>query len=69
MSTTFKQYSPGVTAGYDYGRSGNPTRKSLEACLAAVENAKYGLTFSSGLAALTTLNYLLKTGDHVIAVN
>lgn len=69
MSTTFKQYSPGVTAGYDYGRSGNPTRKSLETCLASLERAKYALTFSSGLASLTTLTYLLKSGDHIVVVD
>lgn len=69
MSTTFKQYSPGETAGFDYGRSGNPTRNALEACLASLENAKYACTFSSGLASLTTLSYLLKSGDHLLSVD
>jgi cystathionine gamma-lyase len=69
MSTTFKQFSPGEHAGYDYGRSGNPTRESLEQCLAPLEKAKYALTFSSGLGALTTLSYLLKTGDHIVTVD
>jgi cystathionine gamma-lyase len=69
MSTTFKQFEPGVHAGYEYGRSGNPTRNALEACLAPLEKAKYALTFSSGLGALTTLSYLLKTGDHIVTVD
>lgn len=56
------------TGGYEYSRSGNPTRKTLEARLAAPEGAHYGLAFASGLAAETTLILaLLKTGDHVIA--
>ena len=69
MSTTFKQFSPGVHAGYDYGRSGNPTREALEECLAPLEKAKYALTFASGLASLTTLSYLLKNGDHIVTVD
>lgn len=69
MSTTFKQFGPGETAGYDYGRSGNPTRIALEACLASLERAKYSLTFSSGLATLTTLSYLLKSGDQILSVD
>jgi cystathionine gamma-lyase len=56
------------TAGYEYSRSLNPTRKSLEEKLAVIENAKYGLSFASGLAAETTVILsLLKHGDHVIA--
>ncbi|HEY3422283.1 MAG TPA: PLP-dependent aspartate aminotransferase family protein [Methanocellaceae archaeon] len=55
------------TGGYEYSRSGNPTRDALEKRLAALENAKYGLAFGSGLGAETTLALsLLKTGDHVI---
>lgn len=55
------------TGGYEYSRSGNPTRDALEKRLAALENAKYGLAFASGLAAETTvLLSLLKKGDHVI---
>ena len=69
MSTTFKQFSPGEYAGYDYGRSGNPTRQALEECLAPLEKAKYALTFASGLASLTTLSYLLKSGDHILTVD
>ena len=69
LSTTFarKKISE-PTGGYDYTRSQNPTRKALETKLAALENAKYGLAFSSGLAAETTvLLSLLKPGDHIVA--
>lgn len=56
------------TGGFEYSRSGNPTRSALEQKLAVIENARYGLAFSSGLAAETTLCLsLLKAGDHVIA--
>jgi cystathionine gamma-lyase len=56
------------TGGYEYSRSGNPTRYALEQKLAAIENARYGLAFSSGLGAETTLCLsLLRKGDHVVA--
>lgn len=56
------------TGGYEYARTGNPTRHALEKRLAVLENAKYGLAFASGLAAETTLALsLLKKGDHVVA--
>ncbi|WP_129409092.1 trans-sulfuration enzyme family protein [Marinitoga lauensis] len=69
LSTTFaKESLDEVEEGYVYSRSGNPTRNSLEDKLASLENAKYGLAFSSGLAAETTIILsLLKQGDHVIA--
>ncbi|ADT84360.1 cystathionine gamma-synthase [Thermococcus barophilus] len=69
LSTTFAKRSiKEVEEGYVYSRSGNPTRDALERKLAALENAKYGLAFSSGLAAESTiLLALLKKGDHVIA--
>lgn len=69
LGTTFKQAAPGEHYGYDYGRSGNPTRNTLEETLASLEKAKYALTFSSGLGALTTMSYLLKSGDHVVLVD
>ncbi|RNA12631.1 cystathionine gamma-lyase-like [Brachionus plicatilis] len=69
MGTTFKQYEPGKHAGFEYGRSGNPTRNSLEECLAPLEKAKYALAFASGSAALTTMSYLLKSGDHILTVD
>lgn len=69
LSTTFAKKSVReVEEGYVYSRSGNPTRDRLERKLAALENAKYGLAFSSGLAAESTiLLALLKKGDHVVA--
>ncbi|MDR0768540.1 MAG: cystathionine gamma-synthase [Dysgonamonadaceae bacterium] len=69
LSTTFAREKVNVpTAGYEYVRSLNPTRKALETKLAALENADYGLAFSSGLAAETTLlTALLKSGDHIVA--
>jgi cystathionine gamma-lyase len=69
LSTTFARKKVTVpTSGYEYTRSLNPTRKALEIKLAALENATYGLAFSSGLAAETTvLLSLLKSGDHVVA--
>jgi len=69
LSTTFaKESIEEVESGYVYSRSANPTRDNLEKKLAALENAKYALAFSSGLAAETTiLLSLLKKGEHVIA--
>jgi cystathionine gamma-lyase len=69
LATTFARKKVDIpTAGYEYTRSLNPTRKSLEEKLAALENATYGLAFSSGLAAESTLIIsLLKAGDHLIA--
>jgi cystathionine gamma-lyase len=68
LATTFARRKAGSpTAGYEYTRSLNPTRKALEEKLAALDDAKYGLAFSSGLAAASTLIIsLLKTGDNVI---
>ena len=68
LATTFARRKAGKpTAGYEYTRSLNPTRKALETKLAALEGAKYGLAFSSGLAAASTLIIsLLKSGDNVI---
>lgn len=67
MSTTFKQHGPAQHAGFEYGRSGNPTRDVLERCLASLDNGKYGLTFSSGLGVTTTIITMLSAGDHVVA--
>ena len=66
LSSTFAQESPGKHKGYEYSRSGNPTRKALEACLAALEGGRHGFAFSSGLGASTTLLHTLGPGDHVI---
>ena len=69
LSTTFaRKKVDEPTGGYEYTRSLNPTRKALESKLATLENAEYGLAFTSGLAAETTvLLSLLKPGDHIIA--
>ncbi|MEK7790085.1 MAG: cystathionine gamma-synthase [Deltaproteobacteria bacterium] len=66
QTSTYVQEAPGKHKGYDYSRSSNPTRKALEANLAALENAKFGLAFASGCAAMTTVMHLFKSGDHII---
>ena len=66
LATTFVHESPGRHKGFEYSRSGNPTRNNLEACLASLEGAKHGLAFSSGLAATTAVVLLLDPGDHVV---
>ncbi|XP_059173252.1 cystathionine gamma-lyase-like isoform X2 [Physella acuta] len=68
-STTFKQFAPAEHSGFEYSRSGNPTRNCLEQCLAASEGAKHGLCFASGLAATMTVTHLLNNGDHVISMD
>lgn len=69
MSTTFKQFGPGDHAGFEYSRSGNPTRNCLEECIASLENGKHGLVFASGLAATHTTLLMLKKGDHMICMD
>jgi len=69
QTSTFVQSSPGDHQGYEYARTGNPTRKALENAIAELEGAKYGLCFGSGLAAMDTALKLLKSGDEVIACN
>jgi cystathionine gamma-lyase len=66
LSSTFAQDGPGNHKGYDYSRSGNPTRNTLEACAAALEGARHGLAFASGCAATTTIFHTLLPGDHII---
>jgi cystathionine gamma-lyase len=66
LATTFAQDSPGRHRGFEYSRSGNPTRANLEECLAALEGAQHCLTFSSGLGATATLMLLFEPGDHVV---
>lgn len=66
QTSTFLLDELGVNKGYQYGRSHNPTRTALEKCLASLENGKYALTFSSGLAAASAVLNLLSQGDHVI---
>jgi cystathionine beta-lyase len=67
QTSTFAQEDIGVHKGYEYARSGNPTRSALETAIAALENGAYGLAFASGLAAETTVILaLLKSGDHIL---
>jgi len=66
LATTFAQQGVGKHKGFEYSRSGNPTRAALEENLAGLEDAKHGLAFSSGLGAETTLMLLLSPGDHVV---
>jgi cystathionine gamma-lyase len=69
LSTTFARKELGTpTGGYEYSRSGNPTREALEKKLASLENARFGLAFSSGLAAeMTVLFSLINPGDEIVA--
>jgi len=69
QTSTYWQKSPGDNKGYEYSRGTNPTRKALEDCLAALENAKYGLAFSSGMGATDAVLRLLQPGDEVITGN
>lgn len=69
QTSTYAQSAPGEHKGFEYARSKNPTRSALEASLAALENAAYGLAFGSGLAAIDAVLKLLKPGDEVISAN
>ncbi len=69
QTSTYVQTAVGEHKGYDYARTGNPTRSALEANLAALEAAEHGLAFASGMAAIDTLLKLLDPGDHVLASN
>ena len=67
QTSTYVQKSPGVHKGYDYSRSGNPTRAAWEKCAADLENGSRGFAFASGLAGMSTLLEVLVAGSHVIA--
>ncbi|MES2425897.1 MAG: cystathionine gamma-synthase [Bacteroidota bacterium] len=69
QTSTYWQKSPGDHQGYEYSRGTNPTRKALENCLAALENAQFGLAFSSGMGATDAVMKLLLPGDEVITGN
>jgi cystathionine beta-lyase/cystathionine gamma-synthase len=69
QTSTYVQSAPGVNKGYEYARSQNPTRKALEDALAIIENGKYGLAFSSGVAATDAVIKLFQPGDEIIAGN
>ena len=66
-TSTYTQAAPGQHKGYEYSRSGNPTRTALETCLASLEGGERGLAFASGLAASTAALATLKPGDEVVA--
>lgn len=69
QTSTYVQVAPGDHKGYEYSRTLNPTRHALEKNLAAIENADYGLAFSSGLAAMDALLKSFKPGDEIISSN
>src|SRR6266850_814047 len=66
-TSTYTQEAPGKHKGFEYSRSGNPTRAALETCLAALEGGERGLAFASGLAATNAVLAQLKPGDEVAA--
>ena len=67
LSSTFAQSEPGKHLGFEYSRSGNPTRQAYETCVADLEGARYGYAMASGCVGATTIVHLLSTGDHVVA--
>lgn len=69
QTTTYAQTTPGCHKGYEYSRSGNPTRTALENAFASIENGTHGLAFASGLAAIDAVLKLLRPGDEVISTN
>lgn len=69
QTSTYKQSTPGDHKGFEYSRSGNPTRTALENSLASIENGTHGLVFGSGLAAIDAVLKLLKSGDEVLSIN
>ena len=68
QTSTYVQEAVGVNKGYDYSRTVNPTRVALETALASLEGADYGIAFSSGLGATTTLMHLVDPGEHVVLI-
>jgi cystathionine gamma-lyase len=69
QTSTYVQEEAGQTKGYEYSRTGNPTRAALETCLASLESAAHGFAFASGMAATTTVFHLLSPGDRIVCVN
>jgi len=68
LTSTYVQDAVGEHKGYDYSRVANPTRTALQQCLASLESAEYGLAYSSGLGATTTIMHLLNPGDRVVLI-
>ena len=69
QTSTYAQQRPGINKGFEYSRTHNPTRTALQNSFASLENAKYGVAFSSGLAAIDAIVKLLSPGDEVISTN
>ena len=69
QTATFTQGEIGVTKGFDYSRSGNPTRQALERQLADLENARFASAFGSGMAAVNGACSILRAGDHIVAIS
>ena len=69
QTSTYAQAAVGEHKGYEYSRTGNPTRSALERCIASLEGGRHGLAFASGMAAESAIMGLLKPGDHTIAVD
>lgn len=69
QTSTYVQSEPGVHKGYEYSRTGNPTRNALENAIAELENGKFGACFGSGLAATDCIMKMLKPGDEVVSTN
>ena len=67
QTSTYAQRAVAEHTGYEYSRTQNPTRNAMEECLAALEGAKYGMGFASGMAATSTTQALLEQGDHVVS--
>ena len=67
LSATYAQSAPGVHKGYEYSRTGNPTRAAYERCLAELEGGRFGFAFASGCVAAATVLHLVKNGEHVVA--
>ena len=67
--STYKQYGPGNHTGYEYSRTGNPTRHALETFIAELEEGKRGFAFGSGMAAMTAVLMLFNQGDHILVTD
>src|SRR2546428_4712011 len=69
QTSTYVQEAVGKHKGFEYSRTGNPTRTALQRCIASLEGAAYGLAYASGMAAEDAILRLLKPGDHIIIPN
>src|SRR5262249_26262568 len=67
LTSTYVHSAPGVHQGYDYSRSGNPTRHAYEECVANLEGARFGFAMASGSVGTSMIVHLLSAGDHVVA--